>query len=419
MNTTFRPEAAARDPGDRTVDNEHPGFADGLEEELIAAVRQIQPLLRRNAPIGEAQRSMTDEVLHTLERVGLWSLLLPPRWGGKGLSSTSFSRINREVAKGDPAVAWVVQIINGCTWIASLTSDRLQEELFAQGIPRFCSSFAVAGTAKPVTGGFLVEGTWPYNSGCRQSSWGQYLVNLQRDDGTVGPGNFVYIPMTDLTILDTWYTVGMQGTSSDSVTVKNVFVPEHRFVAAEKSFGYREPGKRHVGAPSDNWQVFPLIRAAGLGQLVGAVEAALELALEGAQRKPVPNTTYTKQMNSPVIQRNLGEAAAKIDTAALLVDSLCGVQDQAALAARQFTPLERARQKAGCALAIDLLSAALEKIMFVAGSSAFAQANELQRFWRDFNMAARHAIYLPDFGYEVYGAMRLGVNQTAVPPNLV
>jgi alkylation response protein AidB-like acyl-CoA dehydrogenase len=139
-------------------------FTAGLEQELIAAVRQIRPLLRHNAPLGEAQRSMTDEVLRTLEQLGLWSLLLPPRWGGKGLSSAAFSRINREVAKGDPAVAWVVQIINGCTWIASLTSDRLQEELFSQGIPRFCSSFAVAGTAKPVPGGFLVDGTWDSTS---------------------------------------------------------------------------------------------------------------------------------------------------------------------------------------------------------------------------------------------------------------
>jgi 3-hydroxy-9,10-secoandrosta-1,3,5(10)-triene-9,17-dione monooxygenase len=394
-------------------------FAEGLEQDLIAAVRQIQPLLRRNAPLGEAQRSMTDEVLQTLEQLGLWALITPRRWGGKGLSSAAFSRINREVAKGDPAVAWVVQIINGCTWIATLTSDRLQEEFFSGGIPRFCSSFAVAGSAKPTPGGFVVNGTWPYNSGCRQSSWGQYLVNVERDDGTIAPGNFVYIPMTEVAIMDTWYTVGMQGTSSDSAAVKDLFVPAHRLVAADKTFGYREPAKKHVGAPSDNWQVFPLIRAAGLGQLVGAVEAALELALEGAQRKPVPNTTYAKQMNSPVIQRNLGEAAAKIDAAALLVDSLCGVQDEAALSGRTFTPLERARQKAGCALTIDLLSAALEKIMFVGGSSAFAQANALQRFWRDFNMAARHAIYLPDFGYEVYGAMRLGISQTVVPPNLV
>src|SRR5271170_6299868 len=308
-----------------------PGFTEGLEEGVIAAVRQIQPLLRRNAPIGEAQRSMTDEVVQTLDRLGLWSLLLPARWGGRGLSSAAFSRVNREVAKGDPSVAWVVQIINGCTWIASLTSDRLQEELFGSGVPRFCSSFAIAGSAKPVAGGYIVDGNWPYNSGSRQSSWGQYLVNLHREDGTSAPGNFVYIPMSEVTIVDTWFTVGMQGTSSDSAVVKSLFVPEHRFVSAERSFGHREPGKKHVGAPSDNWLVFPLIRAAGLGQLVGAAEAALELALEGAQRKPVPNTTYTRQMNSPVIQRNLGEAAAKIDAASTIVDSLCGAQDQAAL----------------------------------------------------------------------------------------
>jgi alkylation response protein AidB-like acyl-CoA dehydrogenase len=362
---------------------------------------------------------MTDEVLKTLDRLDLWALMTPRRWGGKGLSSAAFSRINREIAKGDPSVAWVVQIINGCTWIASLTSDRLQEELYAEGIPKFCSSFAVACTAKRAPGGYVVSGTWPYNSGCRQSSWGHYLVNLEREDGTLAPGNFVYIPMSDLEIIDTWYTVGMQGTSSDSVVVKNVFIPEHRFVSTEKPFGFREPGKKHVGAASDNWQLIPLIRAAGLGLLVGTVEAALELAIEGAQRKPVPNTTYTKQMNSPVIQRNLGEAAAKIETAALLADSLCDVQDQAALAGRQFTPLQRASQKAGCAMTIDLLSGALEKIMFVAGSSAFAKANEIQRFWRDFNAAARHAIYLPDFGYEVYGSMRLGVPTSVVPPMLV
>jgi 3-hydroxy-9,10-secoandrosta-1,3,5(10)-triene-9,17-dione monooxygenase len=394
-------------------------FATDAEAGLIAAIRENRALLRRNAPLGEAQRSMTDEVLLTLEQLGLWSLLLPRRWGGTGLSSAAFSRVNREVAKGDPAVAWVVQIINGCTWIASLTSDRLQEELFAGGIPRFCSSFAVPGSARRVDGGYIVDGTWPYNSGSRQSSWGQYLVTLQREDGSLAPGNFVYIPMSEVTILDTWYTVGMQGTSSDSASVKNLFVPEHRLVAAEKTFGYREPGKRHVGAPSDNWQVFPLIRAAGLGQLVGATEAALELALEGAQRKPVPNTTYTRQMNSPVIQRNLGEAAAKIEAASLLATSLCNEQDQAALAGNQLSPIDRARQKASCALCVELLGAALDKIMYVGGSSAFALSNELQRFWRDFNMAARHAIYLPDFGYEAYGGMRLGLEQTAVPPNLL
>ena len=258
-------------------------------------------------------------------------LAAPRRWGGEGSVigrvQQNQSRSGQRRSRGSVGGAnhqWLH--VGGESHVGSTAGGNLR-----RGAPRVCSSFAVAGTAKPAPGGFIVDGTWPYNSGCRQSSWGQYLVNLHREDGTITPGNFVYIPMTEVEIKDTWYTVGMQGTSSDSVVGKNIFVPEHRFVSSQKTFGYREPGKKHVGAPSDNWQVFPLIRAAGLGQLVGAVEAALELALEGAQRKPVPNTTYTKQMNSPVVQRNLGEAAAKIDTAALLVDSLCGVQDQAAL----------------------------------------------------------------------------------------
>jgi hypothetical protein len=48
-------------------------FATDAEAGLIAAVRENRALLRRNAPLGEARRSMTDEVLFTLERLGLWS----------------------------------------------------------------------------------------------------------------------------------------------------------------------------------------------------------------------------------------------------------------------------------------------------------------------------------------------------------
>jgi hypothetical protein len=65
-------------------------------------------------------------------------------------------------------------------------------------------------------------------------------------------------------------------------------------------------------------------------------------------------------------------------------------------------------EDAACALVIELLGAALDKTMFVGGSSAFARSNDPQRFWCDFNTATRHAIYLPDFGYEACGAMRPG-----------
>jgi alkylation response protein AidB-like acyl-CoA dehydrogenase len=392
------------------------GFTLGLEAELIERAKALRPLLTRNARLAEAQGSMTDEVIRAFDEAGLWAMITPKRWGGLGLPSAAMHRINREISKGDTAACWVLQIINGCTWIASTTSDRLQEEIFSTGKPpRVCSSFAVSVPAKAVDGGYIVNGAWPYNSGWRQAVWGQYLVTIENPDGTTKPGNFAYIPVSDLKVGAPWDCAGLQGTSSDSTVADNVFVPEHRMVHAERTFGHREPGKRHVGAPSDNWPLIPTVRASGTGLVIGAAEAAYELALDTAQKRGVAATSYSKQMNSPVIQRNLGEAGAKIRGAKSLGEEVCEILDEAALAGRVLTQLERAELKAQGALVVELCTAAMERIMNAAGSSAYSRSNDLQRFWRDFSVAAHHAINAPDVGYEIFGREILGVTPNIVP----
>jgi alkylation response protein AidB-like acyl-CoA dehydrogenase len=37
-----------------------------------------------------------------------------------------------------------------------------------------------------------------------------------------------FIPKQDLTVVDTWYTMGMRGTDSNDVAVKEAFVPTAR-----------------------------------------------------------------------------------------------------------------------------------------------------------------------------------------------
>lgn len=406
--TALKQEVAANDAGFNTT----------LEAELIERAKALRPLLARNARLAEEQGSMTDEVIKALEDADLWAMLTPKRWGGLGLPSAAMHRIGREISKGDTAAAWVLQIINGCTWIASLTSDRLQEEIFAGGKPpRVCSSFAVSVPAKRVEGGYIVNGAWPYNSGWRQSVWGQYLVHIENDDGTTTPGNFAYIPVADLKMGVVWDYAGLQGTASDSTVADNVFVPEHRMVHVAKTFGFREPGKRHVGVASDNLPLIPTVRSTGTGLVVGAVEAAYELALETAQKRSVATTSYSKQKDSPVIQRNLGEVGAKVRAAKRLGEEVCEILDQAAIDGRVLTPLERAELKAQGALVVELCSQAMDKIMSAAGSSAYSRSNDLQRFWRDFSVAAHHAINASEVGYEIYGREVLGVSPNIVPPH--
>jgi alkylation response protein AidB-like acyl-CoA dehydrogenase len=390
------------------------GYRDELVPHLIERVRALRPMLQANAVKGEQQRTPTEEVVNALLELNLFAQITPVRWGGLGLSSTALARINGEVAKGDPAVAWVLQILNGTTWVASLTSDALQEELFGSGLPRVCSAVTPPGTAVPVEGGYIVNGKWPYCSGSRQATWAQLGVTRMNADGTKSPGCMAYIPMSKITIEDTWFNVGMQGTGSDTCVAKDVFVAEKCFVPIEKSYNYVEPGKRHYGAPSDYWPLMSLLRSAGMGQLVGAAEAMLEKVLEAAKTRPIVTTIYARQADSHVYQRELGEISTKLRAARLLIEDTTGALDAAGLARQAMTVAERAQSKGQGALAIELIHQSVEKLMFLSGSSAFFHSNELSRYWRDISTALRHVINLPHLGYEVHGRSLLGVQ-----PNIV
>jgi alkylation response protein AidB-like acyl-CoA dehydrogenase len=384
------------------------GFRDDLVPGILEQVRALRPLLRKNAQAGEAQRTPTAEVIKAVDDLGIWWMVVPRRWGGLGLSATAMTRINAELSKGDPSVAWVSQIINGTTWVGTLGSDALQQALYGNGRTRICSAITPPGTAQPVEGGYLVSGRWPYCSGSRQANWAMMGVMRLNADGTKTPACLAYLPMSKVTIEDTWFSVGMQGTGSDTIVAKDVFVPHHLFVPIEKSFNQHEPGKRHLGEPSDYYSLVTFVRSTGMGLVVGAAEAMLEIVLDGAKTRGVVTTTYARQTDSQVFLRDVGEAATKIRTARRLIEGTTRAIDEAALQRRALAPEERGELKADSALANELIVSAAEKLMFLSGSSAFFLTNELSRFWRDINVAARHVTNLPNLGYEVHGRGLLG-----------
>jgi alkylation response protein AidB-like acyl-CoA dehydrogenase len=88
--------------------------------------------------------------------------------------------------------------------------------------------------------------------------------------------------------------------------------------------------------------------------------------------------------------------------------------DDAALAKRPVPNNERSMYKAEGALAVELLTQAVDRLMFLAGSSAFSKEQPLQRYWRDLNMGARHIAHHPLMNYELHGAHLLDVEQDII-----
>jgi alkylation response protein AidB-like acyl-CoA dehydrogenase len=388
----------------------------GNAEPFIAIARELRPLFAREAPEGDRLRAPSPAAEKALLDNGLLSMLLPQRWGGAGLSMTGFAKVQIELGKGDPSISWVSQIVNGTTWVASLTSDATQEALFGDGPKLVCGAYNPPGKARKVEGGYIVNGAWPYTSGSRQAYWAQSGVLIEASEGPVVPGiNMCYIPFSQIEMQDTWFMTGMQGTGSDTSVAKDVFVPDHLMVTMDKPFGHAEPNKQYWGAPSDALPVVPSVRATGLAQLVGAAEAMLEIVQAESKKKPIVTTIFKTRAESGQVLHDLGEVAAQLDTAKLLLFSVTGTLDDIALTGRAFPEEDRARHKAQCAQITDLIHKSIETLMFISGSSAFALGNPLSRYWKDTHVALRHITNIPSLAYEIYGRNRMDVKPNISP----
>lgn len=380
-------------------------FADpAMAEEMVAKAKELRPLLMAEAAEGEKRRSPTPKVDAALREGGFFKALLPKRVGGLGLSLTDFCRMQMEIAKGDLAISWVLQIINGTSWVTSLGPDCLQDAIFAHGPARVCGTYNPPGKAKKVDGGWIVNGAWPYSSGCRQAEWAQQGVVLEGEDGPVLPGiSMAYIPMRDLTIQDSWFVTGMQGTGSDTLVAKDVFVPDHMLVLMDERSGEIDRTKRHFGAPSDLLPVMPVVRTTGVAQFIGGAEAMLAIVAADAAKKPVLSTTIGPRVNSGAYMRDLGEAAAQIEAAKTLLFKMLRQLDEIAAYDIEH-PLDlKASHRAQSAQVITLVHSAVESLMFMAGSSAFALDKPISRYWRDIAVGLRHVINIPTIGWEIYG----------------
>lgn len=392
------------------------GFADkSVVDALLEKARGLRGFFQKEAPESEKRRNPTPAVDKVLKEEGFLRMLLPKRLGGLGLCPTDFARVQIEIAKGDPAVSWVVQIVNGTSWITSLAPDSVQDAVFANGPQAVCGAYNPPGKARKVDGGWIINGKWPYMSGSRQSAWAQQGVVLEGYEGPVVPGiSMCYLPMDSMTIEDTWFVSGMQGTGSDTAIAENVFIPEGQMVLMDERAGQIDPTKHHFGAPSDLLPAVPVVRTTGIAQLIGAVEAMLEIVTAEAPKKPVLTTFITPRTASGAYMRDLGEAAAMIRTARLLLFDLTAKLDRVG-AGEAFTLEEKAQHRAGSSQMIELVHGASESLMFQAGSSAFALDKPINRYWRDVSMAVRHIQNIPTIGYEIFGRNLAGGDPISPP----
>jgi 3-hydroxy-9,10-secoandrosta-1,3,5(10)-triene-9,17-dione monooxygenase len=84
--------------------NDRPAAADQTHDAVLARVRALLPMIRDGAPAAEEARTLPRATVDALLAAGISRILIPPRYGGYGLSLDTWFDVVREIAKaGAPA----------------------------------------------------------------------------------------------------------------------------------------------------------------------------------------------------------------------------------------------------------------------------------------------------------------------------
>ncbi len=379
---------------------------------LLSRTAALVPRLAALAQATESARRVSPEVYDALSDAGLFRMAAPAKYGGDEVDFQTQCDVLAEVARACPATSWVATILSAMAWLVGTFPDEAQEEIFASRDPRISGVFSPTGTAVPRDGGVVVNGRWGFNTGGHGSDW-TILSAVHAGEAAQGGG----IPLCviarshDLTRLDDWHASGMAGTGSNTIVAENLFIPHHRCQPLPNMLEARYPTTRHNAAhPYFNLPLASVLIVNAGGTPLGIARGAMEAFFARLPGRPITYTTYANQVEAPITHLQVGEASLLTDSATAHIGLAASILDQPR--AGGFSVAERVHSRTHVAYATGLARQAVDILFHASGASAIQAHVPIQRFQRDMQALANHAIMHAPTGLELHGRVLCGL-----PPN--
>ena len=369
--------------------NEMSSIAASSRHAVLDRVRSILPEIEARADEIERAAKVPLDLLEKLEAAGAFRICLPTMFGGEDLSQEDTSQVIEEVSRADASVGWHLMVAAGSQIITSRLPAESLQEYYAQGANTWPKAAASPkGLAVPVKGGFRLSGRWPLASGAREFEWIS-LGFMIKDEGVVRrlPNGMpdmriCLLPKGDAKIIETWDAVGMRGTRSDDIEVKDMFVPE----------AWQGPffGSSSVDGLSLQISMPSATSTHHLAVVKGILRGAVaDLAKDSLTRRPAFNPTMLMK-DEPVFRSRFGEIASRVDAVCALAEMCVYMLDTCGREGRDVTPAEAARIGSAETLVHQEGTSLMDQMMMLSGSGGVYMTNRLQRRWRDLRCAAQH-----------------------------
>jgi 3-hydroxy-9,10-secoandrosta-1,3,5(10)-triene-9,17-dione monooxygenase len=375
-----------------------------IAQDMLSTIVELQPSFRHRAELARNERRVPVDSINDLQDAGFFLALQPSEYGGHELDPQDFFKMQSAIAEGCMATAWSSGIIAVHAFQLALMDKRVQAEVWGDNIhTRVSSSYAPMGKVEVTDGGFRLSGRWGWSSGCDHCSW----VLL----GAIVPGEgfrTFLLPKSDYQIIDTWHSMGLQGTGSNDILVEDVFIPDYRTHKQMDGFTGANPGIDENSAPLYKlpWaQTF--IRVVST-PAIGAAKEGLRLYNEAVVGKASGDPT--KLSGDTSTTERVAAAVNGIDEMEALLYRNFDEMMAAVNAGHEIPLSSRAKYRYQASLVIEKSMAVIDSLFSSAGGSSVFDGSAIQQRFLDIHTARAHVANNPTTFARNLGSVSLGAD---------
>lgn len=339
-------------------------------QELLARAEALVPRLLERAARTDTERRVPAETVQEMRDAELFGIMQPVEYGGFAMRPIDFFKIARTLARGCPSTGWIYAVLAGHSGYLAAFPKQARIDVWGGDRSNLLSSaYAPTGSATPIDGGFMLQGRFPFSSGCDYASWAFVGARVNDSEGSREARNFL-VPISSFTIIDDWQTLGLRGTGSKTLQAENVFVPGHCVLPSRRLDFTTTP--------------FSLCAVA-----VGIAEGAIDRFVEHTEGRASP-ITGLKAAESEIIQGLLAESTAEVEAAWLLLARDVNRGYDQGISGQAPADLDKARNRRDQAYVGQLAARAVDRLYSACGGSGIYSKSPMQRVFRDIHSAVLH-----------------------------
>ena len=210
-----------------------------LKEMLLKSAESIGQLAEQECQQADANAVISQQVVDLIKSKGIHKLILPKQYGGPQITFSFFSELIKTVGYYNLSAAWLTYFYSvHNSWLAFLPEHRQQEILQTDGL--LADVFAPVGKLERVEGGFILNAVYHYVSGIKYAEWVAVGANYKNENEEVQQLGLV-LHTSNLTIEEDWDALGLRGTGSHTIIIKDLFVPDDMIISMNQITNDRKP----------------------------------------------------------------------------------------------------------------------------------------------------------------------------------